>query len=193
MNHFAGGPATDHFDMLQALEDWVEKGVAPDSVRATVNAADPDVVAAGWRATRSRPLCAYPKQALRKAGATNTENATSFECRWRQRLQVLSGRSANGGKRLLQAKGRLPSRHSGLTPCGRPESFKLSRQMSRRTGWPSFELSTPHIHKAVCRWKLRIAMADLSVPCPSADRTGHTALGTRHAVPPCCGRVPTVA
>lgn len=81
MNHCAGGPATDRFDALQALEDWVEKGTAPASMRATVNAADPDVVAAGWPATRSRPLCAYPTQARLKAGATNTEDAASFECR----------------------------------------------------------------------------------------------------------------
>lgn len=81
MNHCAGGPATDRFDMLAALENWVEKGTAPDAVRATVNAADPDVVAAGWPATRSRPLCAYPKQAMLKNGATDTEEAASFECR----------------------------------------------------------------------------------------------------------------
>jgi pimeloyl-ACP methyl ester carboxylesterase len=81
MNHCAGGPATDRFDMLTALENWVEKGTAPDAVRATVNAADPDVVAAGWPATRSRPLCAYPKQAMLKNGATDTEDAASFECR----------------------------------------------------------------------------------------------------------------
>ena len=81
MNHCAGGPATDRFDMLAALENWVEKGTAPDAVRATVNAADPDVIAAGWPATRSRPLCAYPKQAMLKTGATNTEDAASFECR----------------------------------------------------------------------------------------------------------------
>jgi alpha-beta hydrolase superfamily lysophospholipase len=81
MNHCSGGPATDRFDMLSALEDWVERGTAPDSVRATVNAADPDVIAAGWPATRSRPLCAYPKQAMLKAGATATEDAASFECR----------------------------------------------------------------------------------------------------------------
>ena len=81
MNHCAGGPATDRFDMLTALENWVEKGTAPDAVVATVNAADPDVVAAGWPATRSRPLCAYPKQAMLKSGVSNTENAASFECR----------------------------------------------------------------------------------------------------------------
>ncbi len=81
MNHCGGGPATDRFDMLTALEDWVEKGAAPDAVRATVNAADPDVVAAAWPARRSRPLCAYPKQAMLKTGATDTEDAASFECR----------------------------------------------------------------------------------------------------------------
>lgn len=81
MNHCGGGPATDRFDMLSALEAWVERGTAPDAVRATVNPADPDVVAAGWPATRSRPLCAHPLQARLKAGATNTEDAASFECR----------------------------------------------------------------------------------------------------------------
>lgn len=81
MNHCGGGPATDRFDMLKALEDWVERGAAPAAVRATVNPADPDVVAAGWPARRSRPLCAYPLQARLKAGATDTEDAASFECR----------------------------------------------------------------------------------------------------------------
>ena len=81
MNHCAGGPATDRFDMLTALENWVEKGSAPDTVVATVNASDPDVIAAGWPANRSRPLCAYPRQARLKAGATATEDAASFECR----------------------------------------------------------------------------------------------------------------
>lgn len=67
--------------MLAALENWVEKGTAPDAVRATVSASDPHVIAAGWPATRSRPLCAYPQQAMLKTGATNTEDAASFECR----------------------------------------------------------------------------------------------------------------
>lgn len=80
MNHCSGGPATDRFDMLAALESWVEQGSAPESVTASVNPADPDVVAAGWPGTRTRPLCAYPKQAVLKAGATDTESAASFQC-----------------------------------------------------------------------------------------------------------------
>lgn len=80
MNHCSGGPATDRFDMLAALEAWVERGAAPDAVTASVNAADPDVIAAGWPAARTRPLCAYPKQAVFKPGATDTESAASFQC-----------------------------------------------------------------------------------------------------------------
>lgn len=81
MNHCSGGPATDRFDALKALEDWVERSTAPEVLSATVNAADPDVIAAGWPARRSRPLCAYPRQALWRAGATDVESAASFECR----------------------------------------------------------------------------------------------------------------
>jgi len=38
------------------------------------------VVAKGWQANRTRPLCAYPKQAMLKAGATDLESASSFVC-----------------------------------------------------------------------------------------------------------------
>jgi hypothetical protein len=80
MNHCTGGPATDRFNMLPVLEKWVEQGVAPESVTAAVNPADPDVIARGWPAARSRPLCAYPKQAVLKPGAADTESAASFIC-----------------------------------------------------------------------------------------------------------------
>jgi poly(3-hydroxybutyrate) depolymerase len=86
MNHCSGGPSTDQFDMLSALVNWVEKGQAPESVTATArgpgNAAGANAdVPAGWSASRSRPLCPYPKVARLKAGATDLESAASFECR----------------------------------------------------------------------------------------------------------------
>lgn len=80
MNHCSGGPATDRFSMLPVLENWVERGVAPDSVVAGVNPTDPDVIAKGWSAKRTRPLCAYPKQAMLKPGSTDLESAASFVC-----------------------------------------------------------------------------------------------------------------
>lgn len=70
MAHCGGGPALDHFDMLTAVVNWVEKGKAPDSVIAT-GATFPG---------RSRPLCAYPKHA-QYTGTGDTQDARNFECK----------------------------------------------------------------------------------------------------------------
>jgi len=70
MNHCAGGPATDQFDALNAVQEWVEGGRAPDRIIAR-GAAFPG---------RTRPLCPYP-QVARFMGSGDAENAASFECR----------------------------------------------------------------------------------------------------------------
>jgi len=69
MNHCGGGPATDQFDALSALQAWVETGTPPDRIVATGNAF-PGV---------SRPLCPYPKVARYEGGDTASEK--SFSCR----------------------------------------------------------------------------------------------------------------
>lgn len=68
MNHCQGGPATDRFDALAALQAWVEDGKAPDRLAAT-GAAFPG---------QSRPLCPYPQVARYKGGDTKSEG--SFAC-----------------------------------------------------------------------------------------------------------------
>lgn len=84
MNHCAGGPATDQFDMLKPLVAWVERGEAPEQVAANVRGtgnpggANADVPA-GWSPLRSRPLCAYPKVA-RYLGSGSVELAENFSC-----------------------------------------------------------------------------------------------------------------
>lgn len=71
MGHCGGGPAAlDSFDLLSAMVDWVEKGVAPTSVTATGRAFP----------GRSRPLCAYPQHAHYK-GQGDPQDAKNFECR----------------------------------------------------------------------------------------------------------------
>ena len=70
MGHCGGGPALDTFDALTAIVDWVEQGVAPESLAATGRAFP----------GRSRPLCAHPLHAHFK-GQGNPEDAASFECR----------------------------------------------------------------------------------------------------------------
>ncbi|MDB5747933.1 MAG: esterase [Massilia sp.] len=84
MHHCSGGPATDQFDMLTPLVNWVEKGQAADSVIASArgvgNAAGVNAdLPANWSATRTRPLCPFPKVARYK-GSGSIEDAASFSC-----------------------------------------------------------------------------------------------------------------
>ena len=72
MNHCGGGAATDTYDVLPILMQWVEQGKAPESILAHANPASP------WP-KRTRPLCAYPSIARYK-GSGDTESAASFSC-----------------------------------------------------------------------------------------------------------------
>jgi len=78
MNHCKAGPATDRFDALSALVAWTEKGIAPDTIMATVSP-DNKEVPADWSPTRTRPLCPWPKVARYVGG--DKEKAESFACR----------------------------------------------------------------------------------------------------------------
>jgi hypothetical protein len=71
MAHCAGGVATDHFDAVTALVDWVETGKAPDSIRAARIVKNQKV--------RSRPLCPYP-QVARYSGQGSIDEAANFHC-----------------------------------------------------------------------------------------------------------------
>jgi pimeloyl-ACP methyl ester carboxylesterase len=71
MNHCTGGPATDQFDALASLMDWVEAGKAPDTILAKAGPAAPFP-------GRARPLCPYPLVARYRGG--NAEDAASFAC-----------------------------------------------------------------------------------------------------------------
>lgn len=68
MNHCGGGPATDRFNALRAIQEWVEKGRAPDRIVAHSTAL-PGV---------GRPLCPYPKFAKYRSG--DVSDPKSFVC-----------------------------------------------------------------------------------------------------------------
>ena len=72
MNHCGGGNGTAAFDMLAALEQWVEKGSAPAQI--------PAARVADGKTDRTRPLCAYPQVAAYK-GSGSTEEAVNFVCK----------------------------------------------------------------------------------------------------------------
>ncbi len=77
MAHCSGGPATDQFDALGALVDWVEKGSAPAALLAAVNPGNKELPA-GWGTTRTRVLCPWPQVARYVGG--DLESAASFRC-----------------------------------------------------------------------------------------------------------------
>lgn len=68
MTHCGGGPSTDEFDMLTAIEKWVEEGRAPERIIAR-GKSFPGV---------TRPLCPYPTIARYKGGDPKSEK--SFAC-----------------------------------------------------------------------------------------------------------------
>lgn len=70
MAHCSGGDGADRFDMLAALEGWVERGQAPDEIPAS---RDRD-----GRIDRTRRLCAYPSVPRYTQG--NPDEAGSFRC-----------------------------------------------------------------------------------------------------------------
>ena len=71
MGHCSGGPGPDRFDALSALENWVENGIAPDSIQASK-------IQSG-EVTRTRPLCVYPEVAT-YSGVGSTDEAENFFC-----------------------------------------------------------------------------------------------------------------
>ena len=82
MNHSRGGPATDQFDMVDALVAWVEHGRAPEAIVAKARGASTNVpnpeVPKDWSPTRSRLLCPWPQVARYRGG--DAESAASFAC-----------------------------------------------------------------------------------------------------------------
>jgi len=72
MAHCGGGEGASNFDMLAALENWVEKGDSPDRI-------DASRIREG-KIDRRRPLCPYPQIPTYK-GSGDPDDAASFVCR----------------------------------------------------------------------------------------------------------------
>ena len=66
--HCRGGPGPNQFDALTAMENWVEKGIAPQSIKAE-----------NKELKFSRPLCPYPLVA-KYTGKGDSTDAANFAC-----------------------------------------------------------------------------------------------------------------
>ncbi len=71
MTHCAGGDGTATFDMVKALEQWVEERQPPARILASR--------LENGKPVRTRPLCAYP-QVARYSGSGSTDDAANFAC-----------------------------------------------------------------------------------------------------------------
>jgi hypothetical protein len=70
MNHCSGGPATDQYDTLTAMINWVENENAPDMMIAKGSSFP----------GRTRPLCPYPTHA-QYTGQGSIDDASNFVCK----------------------------------------------------------------------------------------------------------------
>jgi feruloyl esterase len=72
MGHCGGGEGPNVFDKVGTLEQWVEKGKAPEQIIASHST--------HGQMDRTRPLCAYPKVAQYK-GSGSIDDAANFVCK----------------------------------------------------------------------------------------------------------------
>ena len=71
MGHCSGGEGPDTFDVMSALDSWVDKGTPPQRIEASK-------ITAG-KVTRTRPLCPYP-QIARYKGTGSIDDSANFAC-----------------------------------------------------------------------------------------------------------------
>jgi feruloyl esterase len=72
MAHCGGGEGTSSFDMVTAVEQWVEAKKAPDQILASR--------IRDGKVDRTRPLCPYPQLAKYK-GTGSIDDAANFSCK----------------------------------------------------------------------------------------------------------------
>lgn len=82
MQHCVLGAGPNSFDTLSAMEQWVEKGIAPDAIAAThvVNSI----------ADRTMPLCKFPEQAHYR-GSGDPKIAANWSCPENDRSMLTIG------------------------------------------------------------------------------------------------------
>ena len=71
MGHCGGGEGPNTFDMVTAMEQWVEQGKAPEQIIASHSQ--------NGTVDRTRPLCPHP-QVARYKGSGSIDGAANFSC-----------------------------------------------------------------------------------------------------------------
>jgi feruloyl esterase len=115
VSHCWGGEGPDAFDVVGALEQWEETGVAPAQIIASQSI--------GTNGTRTRPLCPYPQVAA-YTGIGSTDSAGHFRC------SPAMPDALQGSQHQLAVAG-----HAARTPDG-PSRAESRRSTAGRSGSP---------------------------------------------------------
>ena len=135
MHHCQGtGPGPNRFDMLTALDEWVDHGNAPTRVVAAH--------ATNGVVDRTRPLCPYP-QVAKYLGRGSVDTAESFQCvapESNQTASAAESRAAGPAPRVNAAyeprktswgdpdlQGNYTNKYEYGTPFERPREFEGRR------------------------------------------------------------------
>jgi feruloyl esterase len=105
MQHCNDGPNPVFYDTLASLDQWVEKGVAPNGMIASYTED------AGKKVTRTLPICKYPGQA-KYSGSGDVKDAANWSCPAGDQSMLELGR--NGIQAGLNDGGRLGERFKGM-------------------------------------------------------------------------------
>lgn len=73
------GVGPNNFDALTAIEDWVEKGKAPDALLAKLYSPNSPMVDPSKTPLRTMPLCKFPEMA-RYSGKGDIKDAANWSC-----------------------------------------------------------------------------------------------------------------
>jgi feruloyl esterase len=75
VGHVFGGPGPSTWSPIDEIRDWVQGGIAPATMTATLTAP----TAHGTRTVETRPWCPYP-DVVTYRGHGNQRDAASFRC-----------------------------------------------------------------------------------------------------------------
>ena len=200
MHHCQGnGPGPNTFDMLTALENWVERGTAPTRVVAkhtSVGIVD-----------RTRPLCAYP-QAARYTGTGSVDAAESFRCE--APTVTTASRATEGDPRPLSAIPRTPWGDPDLqgtwtseaelsVPFERPaqygeRQFLTDQEFAQRRSQTDRQLASDNAEFDVATADTTNAgqVGSATSPPPHWLERGKTSRRTSLVIAPANGRVPSM-
>ena len=129
MHHCQGtGPGPNSFDMLTALDEWVERGAAPSRVVASHTS--------NGIVDRTRPLCPYP-QVAKYLGRGSIDQAENFQCAAPEAAQQAAASAPRAQARAFtpaktpwgdpDLQGNYTNKYEYGTPFERPQEFEGRR------------------------------------------------------------------